>query len=44
MSVFSDDSTLFLLCRAKDDLQSGIVFEVTKEKCLISARNVSEGG
>jgi hypothetical protein len=44
VSVFSDDSTLFLLCRAEDDPQSGIVFEVTKEKGLISARSVAEGG
>jgi hypothetical protein len=44
VSVFSDDSTLFLLCRAEADPQSGIVFEVTKEKGLISARKVSEGG
>jgi hypothetical protein len=43
VSVFSDDGTLFLLCRAKDDPQSGIVFEVTKDKGLISARSVSEG-
>lgn len=44
VSVFSDDSTLFLLCRAEDDPQSGVVFEVTKEKGLISARGVAEGG
>jgi hypothetical protein len=44
LSVFSDDSTHFLLCRSLDDPQSGVVFEVTKEKGLISARNVSEGG
>ena len=44
LSVFSDDSTHFLLCIALDDPQSGVVFEVTKEKGLISARNVSEGG
>jgi hypothetical protein len=44
VSVFSDDGTLFLLCRSKDDPQSGIVFEITKEKGLISARSVSEGG
>jgi hypothetical protein len=44
VSVFSDDSTLFLLCRAQDDPHSGIVFEVTKEKGLISARSVSAGG
>jgi hypothetical protein len=44
VSIFSDDSTLFLLCRSPDDPQSGVVFEVTKEKGLISARNVSAGG
>jgi hypothetical protein len=39
--IFSDDSKLFVLCRNEQDRNSGWVFELRKEKGLISARYVS---
>jgi hypothetical protein len=38
--IFSDDSTLFVLCRNEQDRNSGWVFELRKEKGLVSARSV----
>jgi hypothetical protein len=42
--IFSNDTTFFLLCRAEIDKNSGVVFEISKEKGLLSARNVHTGG
>jgi hypothetical protein len=42
--IFSNDTTFFLLCRAERDRNSGVVFEVSKEKGLVSARIVHGGG
>lgn len=44
IQVFSDESTLFLLCRSLDDPRTGSVFEVKKEKGVVSSRYVIEGG
>jgi hypothetical protein len=44
IQIFSDESTLFLLCRSPDDPRTGSVFEVKKEKGLVSSRYVIEEG
>jgi hypothetical protein len=42
--IFSDEETLFLLCRSPDDPRTGSVFEVKKDKGLVSSRYVVAGG
>jgi hypothetical protein len=44
IQIFSDESTLFLLCRSPDDPHTGSVFEVKKDKGLVSSRYVIEEG
>jgi hypothetical protein len=38
--IFSDDSTMFVLCKNEQDKNSGWVFEFRKEKGVVSSRSV----
>jgi hypothetical protein len=44
VQIFSDEDTLFLLCRSSDEAHTGSVFEVKKDKGLVSSRCVIEQG
>jgi hypothetical protein len=44
VQIFSDENTLFLLCRSPDDPRTGSVFEIKKERGVVSSRYVIEEG
>jgi hypothetical protein len=41
--IFSDDEGYYMLCRSHDDPNTGLVFEVRREKGLMSVRYVNKG-
>ena len=44
VQIFFDEDTLFLLCRSPEEPRTGSVFEVKKDKGLVSSRYVIEEG